>query len=401
MRFVAATMVVFFHSTQAVNHYFGGGITPAIAYAANFGASGVHIFFVISGFIMVYSSFPNKSAQFSAQKFYLRRFIRIYPIYWIDCVLYLAFHTYFGQGYALSSGQIAGSLMLLPGYSTLIIGPGWTLSYEVYFYICFGIAMSLGLERGLVLLLVFFLMSIIAGIGFGTENSVVQVLTNTLLIEFLLGAGIGYFILAGRTLTVSIAYALQALALAAFFLGYLIGYSRLPSVVMWGVPSSILLFGLIANERNGHLFYWIKRLSFLGDSSYSVYLIHVLLIDVLLSTYLKMFPAPGHGGLRMSILLTALIIGIAYVFYELLERNLLVAFHNMNSQAKARSGDLPPWQATGLTTSFGLRRGAHDERRSEKVFQAGRVETSSVYDLGSASNGDTASRASIGYEVVT
>ena len=264
LRFFAAALVVFFHSTQAVIQYFGGGISQSIAYAADFGSSGVHIFFTISGFVMVYTSFTRRGAAFSSSKFLLRRFIRIYPIYWFYCIFYILYHHYAGSDYAISAKDIFGSLLLLPGYSASIIGPGWTLSYEVYFYICFGIIMALSLSRGLIVLTMFFLASVATGIVFHFKSPVLQVLTDSLLIEFLLGAGIAYLFLFGMKLPVGMAYAMQASAIAGFFGGYLIGYSHFPSVITWGIPSSVLLAGLVFNERNGHIFNWVKRSSFLG-----------------------------------------------------------------------------------------------------------------------------------------
>src|SRR5260221_345566 len=323
LRFVAASLVVFFHSTQAVNQYFGSGISQSIIYASEFGASGVHIFFVISGFIMVYTSFPGPKADFSRYDFFLKRFVRIYPIYWFYCILYIIFHHYVGQAYDAAAKELFGSLLLCPGYSPLIIGPGWTLSYEVYFYLCFGIVMALSLFRGLFVLAIFFFLSIILGLAFRVVDPVLRVLTDSLLIEFLLGAGIAYLIVVGVKLPVGLSYAMQALALAGFLAGYLIGYSRFPSLIVWGIPSAALLAGLVFNERNGRLLNWVKKCAFQGDSSYSLYLIHILLIDVLLTTYQAIFGTPSSGDIGICLLLTVLCITVAFVSYELLEKNLV------------------------------------------------------------------------------
>jgi exopolysaccharide production protein ExoZ len=323
LRFVAASLVVFFHSTQAVNQYFGGGISQSILYASEFGASGVHIFFVISGFIMVYTSFSGPKADFSRYNFFLKRFVRIYPIYWFYCILYIAFHHYVGHAYDASAKELFGSFLLFPGYSPLIIGPGWTLSYEVYFYLCFGIVMALSLFRGLFILAIFFLLSIALGLAFHVVDPVLRVVTDSLLIEFLLGASVAYLIVVGVKLPVGLSYALQALALAGFLAGYLLGYSRFPSLIMWGIPSAALLAGLVFNERNGLLLNWVKKCAFLGDCSYSLYLIHILLIDVLLTTYQAIFGTLSSGNIGICLLLTALCITFAFVSYELLEKNLV------------------------------------------------------------------------------
>lgn len=323
LRFVAASLVVFFHSTQAVNQYFGGGISQSIIYASEFGASGVHIFFVISGFIMVYTSFSGSKADFSRSQFFFKRFVRIYPIYWFYCILYLVFHHYVGKAYDGSAIEFLGSFLLFPGYSPFIIGPGWTLSYEVYFYLCFGTVLVLSLRRGLLVLATFFFLSIILGLIFRVADPVLRVLTDSLLIEFLFGAGIAYLLLVGVRAPVGLSFVMQALGLAAFLVGYLIGYSRFPSLIMWGIPSAILLAGLVFNERNGLTPNLVKKCAFLGNSSYSLYLIHILLIDFLLTTYQAMFGTPRSGNIGICFLLTALCITVAFVLFELLEKNLV------------------------------------------------------------------------------
>ena len=147
LRFIAASLVVLSHSVLAADHYFAGSIPPSTIYLTNFGASGVHIFFVISGFVMVYTSF-RKNSEFSSEVFLTRRFIRIFPIFWIYAAMYMLAHQTVLQTYDLSVQDIFKSLLLLPGHSSSIIGPGWTLSFEVYFYICFAIFMSSGPLRG-------------------------------------------------------------------------------------------------------------------------------------------------------------------------------------------------------------------------------------------------------------
>ena len=117
---------------------------------------------MISGFIMVYTSFGNTTRKFLSSEFLLRRFIRIYPIYWIYSALYIAFPIV-SAGYSLSVWNLLRSLLLLPDYSSLIIGQGWTLSYEIYFYICFGAFMRLGLFRGLLVMTLFFLFCVAVG----------------------------------------------------------------------------------------------------------------------------------------------------------------------------------------------------------------------------------------------
>ena len=190
LRFIAATLVVLFHAHLAIATHLMAGAGDYEKYLFGFGAVGVHIFFVISGYIMILTnSKPGK--PFSASRFFQKRIIRIYPIYWLLAALYIIVNTISGSPYDMTPGSFFSALLLWPEHASLIIGPAWTLSYEMYFYFAFGIAMAFGFWRGVLLLSVAFFAAISAGIVFRPEGAAINLATNTLLIEFLFGVWIG------------------------------------------------------------------------------------------------------------------------------------------------------------------------------------------------------------------
>lgn len=141
LRFLAATAIVF--------HHFGENALPRHWVVERFvhGLScGVSFFFVLSGFVMVYA-YHSYSGNISARSFYLARFSRIYPVYLLGLVLMLPVAVYWFYGGGVStwlSGIIAPllfSLLLLQAWIPQIAnhfnGPGWSLSAEVFFYLCF------------------------------------------------------------------------------------------------------------------------------------------------------------------------------------------------------------------------------------------------------------------------
>src|SRR5271165_5026968 len=85
LRAIAALLVVQCHTLQAS----GGAIAPPKSpyWFTTFGAAGVDIFFVISGFIMFYISFPTGQPPVSPASFLLKRITRIYPFYWFSMAL--------------------------------------------------------------------------------------------------------------------------------------------------------------------------------------------------------------------------------------------------------------------------------------------------------------------------
>jgi exopolysaccharide production protein ExoZ len=109
-----------------------------------FGGGGVDIFFVISGFIMVYTTQSHHVGPFS---FFVNRVVRIVPIYWL---LTLAVFTLaviaphlLGATRAAPS-ELLKSLLFIPfaksnGAVQPILFLGWTLNYEMFFYMLFAL----------------------------------------------------------------------------------------------------------------------------------------------------------------------------------------------------------------------------------------------------------------------
>ena len=100
---------------------------------------------------------------------------------------------------------------------------------------------------------------------------------------------------------------------------------------MWASERT-LIAGSVLKERSGHLPRFIQRYSFLGDSSYSLYLVHILLIDIFLSAFLEIFSNPGSSYVVVYLVLCALSIlsvAIAYVLYEVIERRMVGLLQTM------------------------------------------------------------------------
>ena len=76
-------------------------------------------------------------------------------------------------------------------------------------------------------------------------------------------------------------------------------------------------------ERGGSLPGIVQRNSYLGDSSYSLYLMHALLIGVLLKAYGALFSLSPYFRVFAGLLLTVLCIVIAIAFYQLVERRVV------------------------------------------------------------------------------
>jgi len=136
-RFIAALTVVFFHYGQSV---FPANISFLFENVTA-GPIAVGYFYVLSGFIMAiayYQPDPNKQQAISKKKYWLARFARIYPVYLLALLIIVAAKF---KGLAENWQELPLHLTLLqswiPGYPITLNTPGWSLSVEAFFYLCF------------------------------------------------------------------------------------------------------------------------------------------------------------------------------------------------------------------------------------------------------------------------
>lgn len=320
LRFFAAFAVVLFHAHLAISR--GAPGHPAtLTYLFGLGASGVHVFFCISGFVMVYTSYCRDAGPFAPGDFLLKRALRIYPIYWLCAGAYLAFHHATSSAYPLSPGETLGALALLPDDAPKIIGPAWTLAFEVYFYLCFCLFMMLGLVPGLLAMTGFFVVSVAAGVVLG--DALPPLFTNSLLLEFVGGGWIGYLAIARPALLARVAWPAIAAGIVGFAGGLAIGYDRLPSFVMWGLPSAALLVGAIGLEAGQRLPRPLARFAVLGDGSYFLYLSHILIVDMLLLTPLALMRGSTAGVVAATLVAAAICAAVSVPAFERVERPML------------------------------------------------------------------------------
>jgi exopolysaccharide production protein ExoZ len=277
LRAAAALLVALFHAQAGFSKEFGTG-SATQDYLFAFGAVGVHIFFVISGLVMVVTT---AKAQFSPGSFIWRRLLRIYPIYWICAAIYVVVYWLLGAPYQLGAGEILGSLLLLPNEASLIIGPGWTLAYEMYFYLVFALFMSLTLlgisfGKALIALAATFLVLMGSRLFFDFGSYTLNLMTNPLLVEFMAGTLIGWLFVRDR-IAASAGWAFPA-GIAAYGAAIAIGYDNASHVVTMGIGSVLLVLGAVAFEKHHGLAPSFEAFSRFGDGSYALYLIHNVVI---------------------------------------------------------------------------------------------------------------------------
>jgi len=197
LRALAATMVVLFH---AYVHLDVRNIIAGISALVDAGRAGVDIFFVISGFIMVYISRDSFGKPGASRDFIIRRTIRVVPVYWfytflIATILYML-PQLFSEGKSFSLEHLVASLLFVPWQNSIgdikpVLNVGWTLNFEMYFYLLFALMLPLKQQLFLPLLSLVMLCGATAGFTGGPYPTLLHVVTSPMLIEFLTGCFIG------------------------------------------------------------------------------------------------------------------------------------------------------------------------------------------------------------------
>lgn len=274
LRAFAAWMVVCHHFMQIFFDFHATG--PIGQLLTDRGAVGVDIFFVISG-LVIYLSTRDKPIE--PRQFLLNRVLRIVPAYWfytaLMATLLLAFSQWMPHQ-AFTWQHLWLSLLFIPAenpggyglYPTLNVG--WTLNFEMFFYLLFGLAFLVRQRRYQLLATAALLL---VSEVLGRLGVLSRFYNNPIIYEFLLGIGLGVLLRSGL-----IRHArwlpLLLLALASLAIYYLDASRRL---LNWGVPSAMIVLAFVALEPQ---FRGNRLLKALGDCSYSVYLVHVLVLYV-------------------------------------------------------------------------------------------------------------------------
>jgi len=281
VRAIAATSVVWWHTVQQ----------PildncAISKIGHFGDFGVDLFFVVSGFVMV---FVTNRRETKPLDFMAMRIIRIAPIYWFytlaaAAMLWLVPALFTSSELTwrhvlLSLAFIPHTLSKFPNQASPLVKIGWTLNDEMFFYTLFAIAMFVSYRRRVALTGAALAILVAVGLlGFGGGSAAGKFYTNDIMLEFLFGMGIALLpprLAAGFGTWPTVALILLALAvliLDSFHEEWLRGLVR-------GVPAAVMVWGLLSLERRRPLFRNGLLLE-LGNASYSIYLFQLYPISV-------------------------------------------------------------------------------------------------------------------------
>ncbi|WP_241165039.1 acyltransferase family protein [Citrobacter freundii] len=289
-RGIAAILVMLFH----YYHFLGPEIKD-FGYSLFFnGRIGVPVFFVISGFIMAYTT--NSHGFGKAYSFAMSRIIRIVPLYFFCTLIYLLI-----LNISLSDLSQVNNIELIkrsllfypltningPTYGFSIMPVGWTLNYDMLFYAIFSLSLLFGRLYLGVMLLIFSTILIIvptlfAGmfsmspeVDYGFDLAYNSLATNPIMWNFVAGIACGVLIKNNR---LHIQRRISILILTLFSIAYLIqyatGFNSGWGFTEWGIGAVILIY-LYANHEINHGMRVNAILIKLGELSFSIYLLHL------------------------------------------------------------------------------------------------------------------------------
>jgi exopolysaccharide production protein ExoZ len=320
LRGFAATAVVFSHATQA----------PGLHIPLSYGAFGVDIFFVISGFVISYIA-ANDPRQFE-----LKRIIRIVPFYWAASIGVFLIALFVPQLFHSTSADwrvLVTSLFFIPhdrpnGTIAPMLFLGWTLNYEMYFYAIFAVALRIN-RQWAPLVASATIFAIMAMIPFVAPHSAAeQYYGYPIVVEFIYG------IILFQVLRIYPAtrnderlngwfYACAGAGLISLFLLLVPEYLQLLQLryIVAGIPAAILLMCAVLFERRYSLIVKNAGILLVGDASYVLYLIHpYVVLGLMRFAFSSAGASPQSAQWAVVAFLIAVAIAIAASIHLAFER---------------------------------------------------------------------------------
>ncbi|WP_252311573.1 acyltransferase [Sinobaca sp. H24] len=285
-RALVPLMVVTFHAAASVMYYFDFDFLGLSVYPLS---GGVNYFFTLTGFMVFYIYYKKMAHPAELRPYLLQRFIRIYPLYWLLSFIWLMIivllPAHFGVGHETEAATLWYSLLLLPSNQALdpILLVAWSLIHTVLFYAVFSLFFlkQQKLARGFFMFWIAGSLLYSLGLVPGDQELVYFAFSQY---NLMFAAGIASAWLVLRApFPAGIGWLLTALGLAGFPLTWAnYHYEWLPLAFDFttAAASILLLLGLGSIDLRKDI-YLPRALDYLGRAAFSIYLSHLVLLDVL------------------------------------------------------------------------------------------------------------------------
>ena len=330
----AALSVLFFH-IMLMEKKWGTGprILPDLL---NIGASGVDLFFVISGFVMVIATRGKFQTKGSIPFFLYNRFTRIYPLYWFYSGILLCVFIFRPELVNPSMGNrvnLLESFLLLPQSILPLLMVGWPLVHEMYFYLVFSLLLMTPEKYLAKFLMLWGALIIIVDATCSHhhllgENAYFIILFSPLTLEFILGCLVAIVLSKGFSRFDLLTFMSSLILLSATCVLYyyntaLMIYDQWNRIFLFGIPYALLVYGAAAIEKNRRKTI-LDFLKDIGNQSYSLYLSHTIVLNGIGWLWASLLrPQPGYHFLLITVMLVSSI-GNMYISYQVLEKPIVI-----------------------------------------------------------------------------
>ena len=296
------------------------------------GQIGVDVFFVISGFIM-WLVIQRESRP---GDFLLRRVLRIWPLY-AFATLVMAVHN------SAPVHEVIKSLLFVPyrdaaGQAWPVLVQGWTLNYEMFFYLVLALCLFLPKARQLPAMTGVMTLLVATGLILRPTGAVAATFTGPLLLEFVAGLWLGWLAAAGRLPRTAVSLGLVALAVVGMALTRDFGGDERWRALIWGPSAVLLVAGALGLEQGGRVRTWAPLLA-LGNASYSIYLFHPFVLKTVVR-HAAFLPTP-----LVVLVVMAVCSAVGLVAYFVVEKPLTQLFHRLLKKGR-RGGAVPAGSAS-------------------------------------------------------
>jgi exopolysaccharide production protein ExoZ len=360
LRAVAVILIAWLHADEKLRRFSG-------FHAPELGVFGVDIFFVISGFILSSVVMRERKSPGlpTTGSFLQRRFVRIYPVYWIFAaftVVKLALH------HQLLEQNYTSALFLLPSLQyprfPYLHEFAWTLIFEMFFYLTLSLLLIKTVRFATQSLIAILVLLVTAGAFVDIRRPILIIICNPILLEFAFGAALALIYKRfGRRRPLGMAMTLAGVLLA-------VGLQALHSQTIAtgvqmiqvdaGVFARVATFGIAAFLLVGGVILWSPTLTnragrlfvILGNASYSTYLLSSIGIDFGLRLLVKAGGAPLHPGKQLvfDLLSVILVLSAGWLFYNIVEWPLLRSIQSRLAPRPSKVLSAPPLAGASISS---------------------------------------------------
>jgi len=330
LRGIAALLVVAYHNRSfSYEHYTGENWTEVLFQG---GAFGVDLFFLISGFIIAYSTRRAEHSHLS--DYVLRRFFRIYPVFWLVLIAYILSDNSF------TFWNIIRSAFLLhnnysgnpPFFEYNILYPAWSMTYEIYFYIIFAISMKLShkyrvMTTTLILVFITLILQLFYNSSFSIYENVqlhgaiekglgfLNFIASPLMFNFI--AGMAIYTIHDKMHLIKAKGLLSFVFINVFLCMYLYNYHYKHGIYGFGLWAIFLITGSLLYEARYQLTNFAP-LIILGDISYSLYLVHPLVMHLMAANH-ESIPMYEKNSPAKFLMIVSTSLVAAYLLHHFVE----------------------------------------------------------------------------------